>query len=102
MKVDYFTIPEITISYKDNVKTSERAVIRCSKDVADLLSVVYEDFVQHHEEFHVLYLNQANRVLGISCVGRGGINGVFVDVRIILQTALKACAQGICISHYAK
>ena len=99
MKVDYFNIPEITVSYKDNVKTSERAVIRSSKDIADLLSVVYEDFVQHHEEFHVLYLNRANRVLGVSCVSRGGMNGVTVDPRIILQTALKACAHSICISH---
>ena len=43
MKVDYFTIPEITVSYKDNVKTSERAVVSSSKDIAKIMAVAFED-----------------------------------------------------------
>jgi len=99
MKTDYFTIPEITVSYKDNVKASERAVIKCSADIAKILAVAFEDCMAHHEEFHVIYMNRANKVLGISCVGVGGMNEVSVDIRIILQTALKVCAHGICVSH---
>ena len=55
--------------------------------------------MQHHEEVHVLYLNMANRVLGISNIAKGGINRSIVDVRIILQTALKVSASAIILSH---
>jgi DNA repair protein RadC len=39
------------------------------------------------------------RVLGISNIAKGGIDGAFVDIRIILQTALKASASAIMFSH---
>jgi len=99
MKVDYFTIPEISVSYKDNVKTSERAVIESTADLVKILSVAFEDCMEHHEEAYALFLNSSNRVLGISCISKGGINGTVVDVRIILQTALKVSASFIFISH---
>ena len=99
MKTDYFTIPEITISYKDNVKTSERAVIKSSKDAAEIFKVAFADCIQHHEEFYALFLNRANRLLGIFLISRGGISETSVDIRIILQTALKAHASSILISH---
>jgi DNA repair protein RadC len=99
MKVDYFTIPEITVSYRDNVKASERAVVKNSSDAVKILSVAFEECMEHHEEVYVLYLNRANRVLGISNVAKGGISGTFVDARIILQTALKVSASAIMLSH---
>ena len=99
MKTNYFTIPEITVSYKDNVKASERAIIRCSKDVASILAVAYEDCMEHHEEVNVLFLNRAYRLIGISCVCKGGISGVLVDIRIILQIALKVHCSAIMLSH---
>jgi len=99
MKVDYFTIPEITVSYKDTVKPSERFVIKTSTDTAKILEVAYRDCMQHHEEVHVLYLNTANRVLGISNIAKGGTNHTVVDVKIILQTALKVSASAIILSH---
>ena len=99
MKVDYFTIPEITVSYKDNVKTSERAIIGSTKDAAKILAIAFEDCMQHHEEVYVLFLNRAMRVLGISNVAKGGVNGAAVDIRIILQIALKVSASFITISH---
>jgi DNA repair protein RadC len=46
-----------------------------------------------------MLLNRSNRVLGISCISKGGISGTVVDVKIILQTALKANASGLIISH---
>jgi len=99
MKVDYFTIPEITVSFKDTVKASKRARITCSEDAAKILFVAFEGCMEHHEEVHVLYLNKANRVLGISNVSKGGISGSLVDVRIILQIALKVSSSSILLSH---
>ena len=99
MKVDYFTIPEITVCYKDSVKASERFRVLNSADTAKILAVAFNDCMQHHEEVNVLYLNKANRVLGISNVAKGGIENVTVDIKIILQTALKASASAIIVSH---
>ena len=102
MKIDYFQVSEIKVSYTDIVKASERAKICASKDAANILNTVFEDCIQHHEEFYVMLLNRSNRVLGISCISKGGIAGTVVDVKIILQTALKSNASGLIVSHYAK
>jgi DNA repair protein RadC len=99
MKVDYFTIPEITVSFKDAVRASERATVASAADVAKILEIAYQNCMEHHEEVHVLFLNRSNRVLGISNVAKGGISGAAVDVRIILQTALKVSASAILVSH---
>ncbi len=99
MKTDYFNIPEITVSYKDNVKASERAVIRCSDDAAKILAHAFEGCLEHHEEMYVLFLNRANRLLGISCISKGGMSETSVDIRIILQTALKVHCCSLMVSH---
>jgi len=102
MKIDYFQVSEIKVSYSDKVKASERAKICASKDAANILDTVFEDCIQHHEEFYVMLLNRSNRVLGISCISKGGISGTVVDVKIILQTALKANASGLIVAHYVE
>ena len=99
MKVDYFTIPEITVTYKDNVKPSERFRVEKSADIAKILEVAFKDCMQHHEQVYVLYMNKGHRVLGISNVAKGGIDGAFVDIRVILQTALKVSASCLILSH---
>lgn len=99
MKVDYFFIPEITVSYKDQVKASERFTVKSSLDASKVFAEVFKDCMQHHEEIYAMFLNRANRVLGILCVGKGGLNEVTVDTRIILQTALKANSSAIMICH---
>jgi DNA repair protein RadC len=55
--------------------------------------------MEHHEEVNVLFLNRANRVIGISCISKGGLDGTVVDIRIILQTALKANCSSVMLSH---
>ncbi|HAZ03036.1 MAG TPA: DNA repair protein, partial [Marinilabiliales bacterium] len=70
MKVNYFSIPEITVSYKDNVKASERFVVKCSEDASRIFAEAHKDSMEHHEEVNVLFLNRANRVLGISCISK--------------------------------
>ncbi|NJB86262.1 DNA repair protein RadC [Lewinella marina] len=43
----------------------------------------------HHEEFHLLCLNRANRLLGAHTVSRGGTTGTVADARTIFRTALQ-------------
>lgn len=99
MKIDYFQVSEIKVSYKDKVKASERAKIGASKDAANIMTAVFADCMQHHEEFYAMFLNRSNKVLGISCISKGGVAGTVVDVKIILQTALKTNSTSLIISH---
>lgn len=99
MKVDYFNIPEIKVSYSDKVKASERFTIKCSRDASKIFREAQKDCMQHHEETYVVFMNRANRVLGIMLVSIGGMSGTVVDIRIILQTALKVNCSSICLAH---
>ena len=68
-----------------------------SKDVFIELEGVYKDL--QHEEFWVLFLNRANRVISKKCLSKGGINGTVVDVRLLMKTAIEILSSGIIISH---
>ena len=52
-----------------------------------------------HEEFWVLYLNNSNKVITKSQLGRGGITGTVVDVRLIFKAAIEMCATGLILCH---
>lgn len=52
-----------------------------------------------HEEFWMLYLNNANRVMQLSLISRGGITGTLVDVRLVLRKALELGAVGLILAH---
>jgi len=43
MKIDYFKIPDIKVSYKDNAKTTTRFQIRCSEDAVQILKIAFEE-----------------------------------------------------------
>lgn len=99
MKTIEFTMPEITISYKDNVKASERIKILSSETSYSYLKPFYVECMEHHEESYVMFLNRANKALGVSLISKGGMAETVMDVKIILQTALKVHASGIILSH---
>ena len=82
---------EVEIIYKSKVPASKRVQIRHS---ADAFKVLWEhwnkDTIEHHEEFKILLLNNKNTVQGLSNVSKDGVTGTIIDVRIVLQTAIKA------------
>ena len=99
MNIDYSVIPEIAVSYSDTVRTSERVAIKCSHNTNEIFRQKFQNFMQHHEEFWVMYLNNANKVMGIYQTSKNGITFSHVDIRIVLQIALKTNAVGIVICH---
>jgi len=52
-----------------------------------------------HEEFYVLYLNNANRLLGEERISMGGLAGTIADVRIIFSYAIKYLSTSIILIH---
>ena len=52
-----------------------------------------------HEEFWVLLLNQANRVISRVKISQGGVAATSVDVKLILKSALLALSPAIILCH---
>lgn len=75
----------------------EKPRITCSKDVFELLRPVLMDI--SHEEFWVLLLNRANRVIKTLQISQGGVSGTVADPRIIFKSALEELASGIILAH---
>jgi DNA repair protein RadC len=76
---------------------AERPLIRFSRDSFLLIRDVIGDLV--HEEFWVLYLNRANRMVHRVQISSGGVSGTLVDVKLIFKHALEQLASGIILCH---
>ncbi|MWB95154.1 DNA repair protein [Flavobacterium sp. GA093] len=94
------TVSEIELIYKTKVKNSERPQIKSSKDAYKLvLSAWDHNKIEFFEQFKVLFINQAHKVLGIYEISSGGIAGTVVDLRLIFSAALKANATSLMMIH---
>ncbi len=92
-------LAEIKITYHNKQKFSEMREVTCSKDVVEVLRSVWNDQIEYIEEFAVLCLNRANKVLGYSFISLGGLAGTVADPKIIFQIALKSNSSSIILAH---
>jgi DNA repair protein RadC len=95
MKNNLLQLAEIKISYQPKIQASDRIKVKASKDAAMAFRQVWEYPLELKECFYTLYLNRNNQILGYLLVSVGGISGTVMDVRNIMQTALKANACSI-------
>ena len=92
------TLSEIHVSYKPGLISSK--IINDSNAAFDILATLFpQDTICLQEQFVVLYLNRANRVIGSYQLSKGGITGTIADVRLILSVALKTLATGLILAH---
>lgn len=77
--------------------TKERLRLTCSKDIYEIFQPMMCDLEQ--EEFWVLLLNQASRLIDKVRISTGGIDGTYADVRSILREALLQRATQIAVVH---
>ncbi len=75
----------------------ELAKITSSKAVFEIMQPIIGELM--HEEFWVLYLNNANKVIYKSQISKGGITGTIADVRIVFKIAFEQNATAIILSH---
>jgi len=78
-------------------QANQKTKIRSSKDVFDRMQPVLSDLP--HEEFWVIYLNNANVVLHSEKHTQGGLTGTLVDSRIVLKQALLLGAVALILVH---
>lgn len=75
----------------------EKPVIRSSRDSFEYIYAETADLKR--EEFFVLYLNKANRVITHRMISAGGVSGTVADIKIILKNAIDLLASSIIAVH---
>lgn len=93
-------VAEVQLVYKTKVKSSDRPKISTSLDVYDVLKKYWNyETIEYVEEFKIMLLNRANRVLGIMSISVGGMAGTIADPKVIFTAALKGAASSIILIH---
>lgn len=95
-----FMVSEIKVSYQPKFKASERPKINQSKDAYNILFNNWDQGrIEMNEQFYILLLNRANKVIGMTEISSGGFSGTLVDPKLVFGIALKSCASGIILCH---
>jgi len=75
----------------------DRPQVKSSRDSYNAISPIIADLP--HEEFWILMLNRANRIISRERVSVGGVTGTLVDARIVFKHALDILASSIVLCH---
>jgi len=95
----FYQVSEVALTYKNKVKPTDRPQITSSKTAYDVLLFNWSDQIEYQEEFNVLLLNRANRVIGFYNVSKGGQASTIVDAKVIFAAALKSSSSYLVLAH---
>ncbi len=76
---------------------NSRIQLTSSSDVYRYMRHHFESL--QHEEFHIVFLNRANDVIGSKQISIGGFSGTVADGKVIFKAALERGAQAIILAH---
>jgi DNA repair protein RadC len=82
---------------RKELEGNEKTKISGSKDAYDLVKSDLLDI--SHEQFWILMLNRANRVIKKCMISQGGVAGTVADPKIIFKLALEELASGVILAH---
>jgi len=90
-------VAALELSNRRKYDNAEIEFIKTSEDAHKILAPLMEDLL--YEEFWVVFLNNANKIISKRKMSVGGVNATIVDVRIIFKEALEAQASKIVLAH---
>lgn len=97
MNIDY-KVGEVKLSYKSKFKNQQK--VTCSEDAYRyMLSTYKKGTICYKEYFKVLFLNQANQILGYTFISEGGLTETIADIRLIFQAALLTNSVALILAH---
>lgn len=95
-----FQVAEIQVSYYPKFKASDRPRITSSKDAYKVFLSKWDmGQINLREQFYMLILNRANRVIGVTEISSGGMAGTMTDPKMIFSIALKSCGSFLVFAH---
>lgn len=77
--------------------THQNLLIKSSYDIFQEYRQLFDDL--QHEEFRVLLLNRANRVLTQILIGVGGVSSTVADPRKIMRAVIEQQASAVVLMH---
>jgi DNA repair protein RadC len=94
------SVAEIELSYNPVLKVSSLPKIQRSEDAYRLFLETWDKTkLQFVEQFKVMLLNRANKVLGICTLSSGSSTETIVSMRLIFAVALKSNSCKIILAH---
>lgn len=88
------------IKVKVTATKGDEVFISSPDDLPDMLRMLFNaDTIEWTEEFLVVCLNRAHKVLGYYKVGAGGFSNVVCDPKVVLTVALQSAASSIILAH---
>ena len=92
-------VAEISLAYHCTLPKN-CATILCSSDAEETFRYRWDvGKINFVEEFKILLLNRANKVLGLVSISQGGVSGTVADPKLIFAAALKASASSLICCH---
>lgn len=91
-------LPELKIKVK--ATKGDEFYIKNSEDIVNVLRSIFNaDTLLWTEEFILVCLNRAHKVIGYYKVGAGGFSGVVCDNKVIMTMALQSSASSLIVAH---
>ena len=78
-------------------EAEEKPRVSGSRDCFNIIKTHLQDL--QHEEFWIILLNRANRMIKKHQISQGGVAGTVADPKIIFKTAISELASGIILAH---
>lgn len=82
---------------KKKSTVEKRSLISSSQAAFELMEEHLSDL--DHEEFWIILLNRANRLIEVRNVSKGGVSGTVADAKLIFKAALSKLASSIIVCH---
>ena len=93
-----YKFPQLKV--KVTATKGDEFFIKSSDDIVQVLRNVFNaDTIHWTEEFIIVCLNRAHKVIGTCKVGLGGFTGVVCDPKVVMTIALQSSATSLILAH---
>jgi DNA repair protein RadC len=101
MKNNISNLGEVTLNYKyHNPSIKDRPLITNASEAIEVIKLVIDmQRIALQEQFIVIYLNQANKVIGTMNVFSGSIKSTVIDIKLILASGILLMSSGVIVAH---
>jgi DNA repair protein RadC len=101
MKNNISNLGEVTLNYKyHNPSIKDRPIITNATDALEVIKLVIDmQRIALQEQFIVIYLNQANKVIGTMNVFSGSVKSTVIDIKLILASGILLMSSGVIVAH---
>jgi DNA repair protein RadC len=96
----FWKVSEVSISYSNKIKASERPEVKTSKDAYAIFMRSWDkDKLELQEQVRAMFLDRKHSCLAVTTVATGGITACVADLKLIFAMALRTRANSLILAH---